>query len=220
MEQRKITVAAIMTAPRYECVSARNQIEKAMHTAGIPLTISGGVFYHQCMQTMMENLVDSVDYILTVDFDSVFTPHHVRRLLGIVSQEDSIDAVAAIQPMRGEKRMLGSTAGGGEIEWHGYPIKVNTAHFGLTAIDAKKIKSLPKPWFVSQPDESGSWGDGRVDADVWFWKQWEDAGNTVYIDPGCRLGHLEELVSYYDKEMNLCREYMSKWEELSGSTCD
>lgn len=222
--EREIRVAALMTAPRYECVTARSAIERAMNDSGIPLTISGGVFYGQCMQSMMEGLIDGdkpkVDFIITIDFDSMFTARHVKRLLSIAAQEDEIDALAAIQPMRGKKRMLGSRYDGATVEWDGRPIKVDSAHFGLTVIDAEKLMKLEKPWFWSQPDENGSWDDGRVDSDVWFWRQWERAGNSVYIDPGTRLGHLEELVSYYDDKMNLLHTYPKDWKELSATTVD
>ena len=220
MESRNVTVAAIMTAPRYECVSARNQIERAFHEAGIPLTISGGVFYHQCMQMMMEGLIGKVDYILTVDFDSVLTVRHIQRLLSVIAQQPEIDALAAIQPMRGKKRMLGSTYEGGEMKWTGFPLKVDSAHFGLTVIDAKKLESMEKPWFLAVPDKDGGWGDDRVDADVWFWRQWEKAGNSIYIDPGCRLGHLEELVRVYDRSMKLHRMYMGEWQENAEGMVD
>lgn len=220
MDTKDVKVAALMTAPRYECVAARNTIEFAMHSAGVPLTISQGVFYHQCMQSMMESIVGNVDYIITVDFDSIFTAKHVQRLLSIVAQENKIDALAAIQPMRGKKRMLGSRYEGGEVGWDGYPVKVDSAHFGLTVIDARKLADLPKPWFHNQPDERGSWGEDRIDADVWFWRQWEKAGNSVYIDPGCRLGHLEELVSVYDREMRLHRMYLGEWKENAEAMVD
>jgi len=222
MDSTNVRVAALMTAPRYEAVSARNQIEKALHMGGnrIPLEVSGGVYYGQCMQKMMEGLIGKADYILTVDFDSIFTEKHVFRLLSIIAQEKEIDALAALQPMRGAKRMLGSTYEGGELRWQGYPLKVDTAHFGLTVIDVAKLESVPKPWFFAQPNEDGTWGDDRIDDDVWFWRQWEKAGHSCYIDPGCRLGHMEELVSVYDRDMNLHRYYMKDWIEHASEMVD
>ena len=119
-----VTVAAVMTAPRYECTSARSRIERSLSDAGIPLTISGGVFYHQCMQTMLEDLCSkSVDYAITVDFDSIFTAKMVHRLISIVAQQPEIDALASIQPKRGEGTVLASNGRAEEIRWNGAPIK-------------------------------------------------------------------------------------------------
>ena len=45
MVQTTKKVAAIMTAARYENTYCRNYIEIALKELGIPLTVSGGVFY-------------------------------------------------------------------------------------------------------------------------------------------------------------------------------
>ena len=221
MEQTKeVQVAAVMTAPRYECVAARSRIERSLNQAGIPLTISGGVFYGQCMQEMFEGLVGKIDYVLTVDFDSMFLPKHVMRLLSIIAQEDHIDAIAAIQPMRGKGRILASRQKDNQIDWDGRPLKADTLHFGLTVIDVAKLAEVPKPWFFAQPDPNGSWNDGRCDSDTWFWRQWEKAGFSAYLDPGCRLGHLEEMVSVFDSKLQLQHYYPKQWSDLAEETCE
>lgn len=215
-----VTVSALMTAPRYECVAARNRIEKAMRETGIPLTISGGVYYGQCMQTMLEDVVSKgVQYALTVDFDSIFLAKHVHRLLSVIVHTEA-DAVAAIQPKRGHGSVLASKGEATKVEWTGKPIEVHSAHFGLTVIDLKKLANVPKPWFQGHPGADGSYGDDRTDADVFFWQRWREAGNSIYIDPGCRLGHLEELVTYFDRQMKLQHVYINDWELASETTAD
>ena len=219
--EKLVNVAAVMTAPRYEAVYARNQIEHALQAVGIPLAISGGVFYGQCMQRMFSDVCSrDAEYVLTVDFDSMFTAAHVRRLLNIIVQEDEIDALAAAQPMRGKGRMLASNHVHEEIEWTGRPIKVATAHFGLTIISCERLRKLAKPWFCSVPDPEGDWGDGKIDDDVSFWKQWENAGNSLYVDPGTRLGHLEEMITVFDEQMNPQHLYPKEWEATRDRTVD
>lgn len=219
MGERDVTVAAVMTAPRYECTQARTVIQKALTKTGIPLTVSGGVYYHQCMEKMLEDLCDQkIQYALTIDFDSVFLAEHITRLLSIVAQEDEIDALAAIQPMRNNGRVLGSLAEGGVMEWSGRPLQVDTAHFGLTVIDIQKLLTVRKPWFSFTPDEDGRWGTTSVDADVQFWRNWAEAGHKVFLDPGCRLGHLEEMVTVFDEKMIKQHLYYADWEKLSEST--
>jgi len=221
MEHRDVTVAAIMTAPRYESVYARGQIERALHTAGVPLSVSGGVYYGQCMQIMLEDLLTKdVEYALTVDFDSMFTAEHVRRLINIIVQEDEIDALAAIQPMRGKGRILGTNGRAEDMIWTGSPLKVVAAHFGLTVIDLDKLREVPKPWFHSTPDENGEWKENKIDDDVSFWKKWERAGNSLYMDPGTRLGHLEEMITVYDEEMNKLHLYPKDWEKQRAYAVD
>jgi len=218
---KEVTVTALMTAPRYEPVYARNFIEIALKGCGIPLAISGGVYYGQCMQIMLQDVVSKgVEYALTVDFDSMFTADHVQRLLGIIAEHDHIDAICAVQPKRGDGRILAAMETETTLEWDGRPIKVTSAHFGLTVIDLKRLADVPKPWFRSQPDANGEWTETKMDDDVWFWKQWFDAGRSVYVDPGCRLGHLEEMVTVFDSEMHLQHLYPKDWSETRASTVD
>lgn len=209
-----VTASAVMTAPRYESVYARNQIEKALRSVGVPLTISGGVYYGQCMETMLEQLVDlgNVDYAITVDFDSIFEARDVSRLLSLMAQEPQIDAIAAVQPKRGFGTIMATNGETESLVYTGKPIKVRSAHFGLTVLDLDKLQHVPKPWFCAKPDEYGGWGESRTDADVSFWRSWEGAGNSLYIDPGTRLGHLEEMISMFDENMQLVHLYPKEWE--------
>jgi hypothetical protein len=207
-----VKIAAVMTAGRYENTFARNHIELALKTLGIPLTVSGGVFYGQCMQKMFESLCDTdCDLVVTVDGDSIFTAKQLQRLVDIVNQEKQIDALTGVQLRRGKADLLGWVDGKREMTWSGYPLKVDTAHFGLTVIRLDKLRQLPKPWFFAQPNEQGMWEGSKTDDDVWFWLQWGKAGNSVYLDPGVRLGHLEEMVAIFDDEMKPTHMYPADW---------
>lgn len=218
---KQVKVSAVMTAPRYEAVYARNYIEMALKSCGIPLTVSGGVYYGQCMQHMLESLIGKADYALTVDFDSMFTAKHVQRLLSIVAGNEQIDALAAVQPKRGCGDMLAArTYGERQVDWNGYPIQVDSAHFGLTVIDLEKLAQVPKPWFWAQPNAQGRWDGDKIDDDVYFWKQWHAAGMKAFVDPGCRLGHLEEVITVFDQDMKLQHLYPKDWSESRESTVD
>lgn len=213
-------IAAIMTAPRFEITWVRNQITRSLAGVGIPLTVSGGVFYGQCMQLMLEDLVrQGADYAVTIDFDSLFSANDLRRLLHWCMDREDIDAIAGMQARRGKKVMLGTAPGGEQtgpdektIQWDGKPIQATTAHFGLTVIDLRKLATVPKPWFWAQPNADGSWEGNKTDDDVYFWFKWKEAGHSVYIDPGVRLGHVEEMVSIHDEKMNVQHIYPQDWE--------
>jgi len=219
-----IKIAAIMTAPRHEITYARNKIEAVLKELQIPLTVSLGVFYGQCMQIMLEQLVESdCQYAVTIDFDSLFTAKQLTRLIALVVEHDHIDAIAPMQVRRGKLAMLGTSPLGvqvgdaKQIQWDGSPLLGTTAHFGLTVLDLKKLKGVPKPWFHATPDENGSWGPNKIDDDVSFWMAWKKAGNSVYFDPATRIGHLEEMVAIHDERMNARHIYPSDWEEQNAS---
>lgn len=210
-------VAAFMTCPRYVNGFARNHIDAAFRECGIPMFVSNGVFYGQCMQRMFEDAVSQgCDIGVTVDFDSMFRGRHVKQLMWRICNDESVDAVAALQCRRGEKTALATIGREANMSMGVDPIRVSTAHFGLTAIDMKKLVDLPKPWFHSEPNEDGQWADGKIDDDIWFWKQWSEAGHSVYIEPTCRIGHLEEVVTMFDENGNGVHVYPDAWAESNG----
>jgi hypothetical protein len=196
MDTTRQRLAAFMTAPRYSSTWALCQIWKAMNAAGVPLNVTQSVFYHECMQRMLEDAIaKGIDVAVMVDFDSIFTGEDVTQLISRLVYTDHIDALAALQTKRSTPTPLFSKAGlSGDVNLTGEVIEVDTAHFGLTAIKLDRLKGMPKPWFWSQPNEHGEWGDGRTDADVSFWRSWISFGRSIYIDLTTSIGHMEEMV--------------------------
>jgi hypothetical protein len=215
MDKKEVKICAFMTAPRYESTWARNLIEIALQRCKIPLFVSQGVFYGQCMQMMFEQAIDQgCEVGITVDFDSIFTDKHVNRLVSAIAFNDHIDAICAMQARRGAGTPLCTVKGQTETTTDGSPFQVTTAHFGLTAIKMDRLKSLPRPWFWSQPDAHGNWSEDKIDDDIWFWKQWMESGRTIYMDPGCRIGHMEEMVTQFeevDGQYKAIHYYQKDW---------
>lgn len=215
-----VKIAALMTAGRYENTYCRNVIECAIRESGLKLSISLGVFYGQCMQMMMEQVVkEGCDVILTIDGDSIFNATHIDRLVTTLVSHDEIDAIASMQARRGISYPL-FTVGSAENRVVSVtpdePFKVISAHFGLTAIKVPALMEIEKPWFASRASPDGSWGkeSGKVDDDIWFWLQWHKANKTLYVDPGCRIGHMEEMVVYYDDDLKLQHTYPAEWHDM------
>jgi hypothetical protein len=216
---KSVTVCGMMTSPRYINCFCRDYIDAAFVGAKVPLQNSQGVFYGQCMQRMMQTAVErGVDIAVVCDGDSLFTSDDIMRLLQTLESNDHIDALASMQIRRGNKTMLASIKGQSTAEVRGEPLQVSTAHFGLTAIDLRKLRGVPLPWFWSKPDDNNEWGDMRIDDDIWFWKQWENAGNTVYLDPQTRIGHMEEMVVMVDPvTYEAVHAYPNEWIESCKS---
>jgi len=209
-----IKIAAVCSVPRYGSLAARGIIEHALRPFGLGLETFQGVFWGQCMQRAFEQYVEQgIDWILTVDFDSLFTKHHLDRMIGWFGQNQHIDALAPMQCRRGRKYPLCTVKGSTQQEIDGNPFKVDTAHFGMTLIRVSSLLDIPKPWFASRPDEHGEWGDHRLDDDIWFWHQWREHGKTVYVAPDVRIGHLEEMASVYDENFEPKHIYIPEWRE-------
>ena len=198
-------VRAVITMPRHGPTAYYGCAMTAFNRLQCPVHIASGVFrYEQGMQTLFEQCVDAdINWIITTDYDTLFDEEDIRALFGAIACNPHVTAVAALQKRRLTNQALLYT-GESRTAITGDLIEVKHAHFGLTLIDARNLRDLPKPWFRSIPDDEGSYGDGRCDPDVYFWRAWREAGNNVYIHPGVRIGHLEEMVTFFDAEMN-CR---------------
>lgn len=209
---QELKVAAFMTAPRHEAVWPRNIIDAALKNAGVPLVVSGGVFYGQCMQRMFEQAIESgIELAITVDFDSVFTSNNVTELMTRAMASEHIDALAALQSRRGMPYPLLTNGEDRRIDFDGEPLEVTTAHFGLTAIKLDRLKDIPKPWFWSTPNENGEWDDGKIDEDIYFWHKWRENGRTVYVDGNVAIGHMEEMVAEFDENGKHRFTYQNDW---------
>ncbi len=212
-----IRLGAYLTLPRYEAVASRSLIEQALRALKIELTTSQGVFWGQCMQRMFDKAVnDGIDWILSLDSDSLFTPEQLSLLMDTLASNPHIDALAALQCRRGSPYPLLTTGTGVDnqiVEVSNQPIKVTTAHFGLTLIRVDSLRKTPKPWFFAQPSDDGNWDDSRLDDDIWFWHQWRLAGNTLYVAPSVSIGHLEETVVQFNDKMEPEHMYVHQWRE-------
>ena len=208
-----------MTSPRYVNGFCRDHIDAAFRGAGIPLQDIQGVFYGQCMQRMMTQAIEiGTELAVVCDGDSLFTSSDIMRLIKTVTTNEHIDALASMQIRRGNATLLASVDGQSEVTITGEPVKVSTAHFGLTVIDLRKLEDVPRPWFFAKPDDNGEWGDARIDDDIWFWRQWSAAGHSVYMDPQTRIGHMEEMVVMVDPvSYQALHAYPNEWIESCRS---
>ena len=211
-ETQEISIRAVMSVPRIGWNNAWQTIVDTLRPFQIPVSTFDGVFWGQCMQRAMnEAIEDGVDWLLCIDYDSMVTPDALNKLIGWLGQRSDIDAIAPIQMRRGQDYPLMTIAGMKETEVGYQPMLVTTAHFGMTLIRMESLKKVPKPWFKGEPDKNGEWSDDKLDDDIWFWHQWRLAGNTIYIAPDSRIGHLELMVSDFDESMNPRHRHMSAW---------
>jgi hypothetical protein len=88
-------------------------------------------------------------------------------------------------------------------EWFQAPVQeVDTAHFGCTILSTAALKRAKKPWFWCKPSPDGSWNDGRRDPDIYFWSNWRESGNKVYVTPRVCIGHGEYVVTWPGKDLS------------------
>ena len=215
----KVKISALMSIPRVAWADHWGCVQEALYPFGIPVQRFYGAFWGHCMQRGLNDAQEKgVDWVLCLDYDTVFTKYHLDTLMGHLGNNPEIDAIASLQSRRRHKEPL-MTVGDGDtsVAVDGRPIKANTAHFGLTLLRMECLKDVEKPWFKAEPNDEGEWGDGHIDDDIWFWNQWRKAGKTLYVAPDVRIGHLEMMVSQFNESLEHELVTMPEWREQHAS---
>jgi hypothetical protein len=186
----------------------------------INLTKHTGAFWGQCLSRLMTEAIakPAIEWVLTIDYDSIFSREDIVSLYRLAKKRN-LDAVAAMQVGRERQTVLitcSDDAGNPRTsltleEIESDAIEVATAHFGLTLIRADALRNLPRPWFHGQPAPDGTWGEGRVDDDIQFWKQWKRSGYRVWQANRVRIGHMQVVVSWPDRTLSARHQYHSEF---------
>jgi hypothetical protein len=203
----------VCTMPRLNWTYNREQTSKVCYELGIPYFTVGGAYFDQSMERALEEgLKSGREYIITLDYDSVFTPDDVRRLVVLMDRHPNASAIAALQAKRGGENavLLGTEKEVtiGEIERD--VVEVKSAHFGLTIIRAECLKHAARPWLHHQPAPDGTWGDGHIDADVAFWTKL-GAVAPVYVSPRVSIGHLQVMVSWVNRDFTISHQHLEHY---------
>ncbi len=214
MSDDLVKVCGVMSLPRLGWNDTWGCVQNALTPFGIGIRRAGGVFWGQAMQKVLQTLVDDgIDWALAIDYDSIFTRQDVNALLNRFGDNPEIDALAPMQIRRGAPEILVKIVGAGEVEIGTEAIPVDTAHFGLTLIRVEALAKMAKPWFLGEPDENGDWGDGRTDADIYFWRKFKAAGLRLCMDPLVRIGHLELMITQFGADGQAEHVYVNDWHE-------
>lgn len=219
----ELKVSGAMSVPRLGFTDNMFCALEAVLALHVKFRKHGGAFWGQSLTNVFERILeeDQADLILTVDYDSIFTPKHLATMIQLMMLHPEIDALAPVQSSRHLKSTLFTVKGGGgneplvkRTDLAGDTFKVNTAHFGLTLIRTERLRALPKPWFHSVPSAAGEWhdGDGHIDEDIQFWRKWEAEGFNLHLAPRVAIGHAELVAKWPDINLETFHQSMSDWQ--------
>lgn len=208
-------IAAVMSMPRLAFTDNMFCAFESLVPLGIRLTRSSGVFWNQCLTEMIEDAIrDGFAYVLTVDYDTVFTTADVKALYRLMEAHPEADAICAMQVKRSSEHVLFTVQNDKgeavtELEYsalEGDLLRVHTAHMGLTLFRCAAFPDVERPWLQSVPDETGRWSKpaivdgkpqgGKMDADIAFWARWAKAGKTIYQANRVVIGHMQLVVTW------------------------
>jgi hypothetical protein len=228
--EHDVKVAACMSVPRLGFQDNFFTSFAALSPHGIQVTKGTGAFWDQTMSRILTDLSKEEtgnQWIVTLDYDSVFEPDCLTRLMG-AALLSGVDAIAPLQTKRDDKTLMFTPEGlsdrdAGPVtvslpaDWWEKPAQsVDTAHFGLTLIRTAALRRTPKPWFIGEPGPDGDWGDGRRDPDIAFWHRFRKAGNTIAICPQVSIGHAELVITWPDQRLNAIYQYPTHYWNSGG----
>ena len=223
-------VIGVFTTPRVGFVDPMRQVSKAFASLSIGIVKTGGAYFHFGMDRAIQSALDETDaeYILTMDYDTLFDTDTILSLLTLAETHPEADAIVPAQIKRecgdvlvnvpDEYRAI-STINRNEL------VPIEMGHFGLTLIRASAMRKMPKPWFAGVPDEVGGWGDekkdaagnvtfrGRIDPDVNFWRLFKAAGFNAYMASWVSVGHMQLVATWPGADFQPVHQFMSEYDK-------
>lgn len=217
-------VRAVMSVPRFGPLMHPRCAEKAFFQLGIEARSTSSCYWAQQISNLMEDAIARPDceFVLTMDFDTVFCAADVLELYRLLKAAPAVDAVFPMQSKRGCEEVLFSIAGKAtgtcrtsiaSADLLRNLLPANSGHFGLTLFRADSLRRFPRPWMVPEANSAGLWRDGHRDADIDFWKRFRAAGFQAALAPKVVVGHLEEVVKWPGVDLKPVFQTTADYEE-------
>lgn len=211
-EDNMVKMRGIVSVPRLGFTAQFGCVHAALDSLKIRYRQYTGAYWHHGIQNGIEDaLADELDWLLFMDYDTLFTPANLSNLLQCFGEHGELDALAALQCRRAYDQPLFHGHDPAQARLPNEPIVCRTAHFGMTLLRLDAMKGIPKPWFIDVPGPDGSYQHPQHrDPDVSFWDLLGKHGKRIAVAPHVKVAHIEDMCSIYDEMMQ--RKIESVWE--------
>lgn len=214
-------VVALMSCPRLGWTDNFKCAQTVFMSLGIGMLVDSGVFWGQGLSRLFKLCADrGVEYVITLDYDSIFTKEHVARLYQLMNENPEVDAIVPVQVKRECNSSMFTMWANGEVrtsvkaeEFMKPLTPIATGHFGLTIIRTASLAKLHKPWFQAIPDLNGEWEAGHIDEDIYFWLNAMSTGWEVRLANEVRIGHLQRIITWPKHDFTPQFQYISNWQQ-------
>lgn len=190
-------VISVISQPRLGFSDMEDCIRKSLAPLGVDVFRYNSVAcWEKGLTAVMQEAVNGgFEFVITLDFDSTFTPADVVRLVNIMRDNPDIDAVFPVQANRHTDMPQCFEPG---LDYSGFLTNRTFGHFGCTVIRLSSLAKMPKPWFWAIPDpNTGEWeSPWSSDNDITFWRNAKELGWRVCQANKVQIGHIELCVKW------------------------
>lgn len=196
----KPVVTLVLNQPRLAFTGHEERLLALAQKLNFNVQRCSGAFWDRDMTCATGTAIDATnpDFLFYSDYDSIFEPDEILKLLDTINSDPTMAAIGVVQPSRHDDRPLVHQ---NDYDYSTPLTKVKFSHFGATIIRREVFDELQQPWFWSIPGKNvdGSWdwrSWGRTDADITFWRHLHLMGFNVYQHNEINIGHIIQAVKY------------------------
>jgi SAM-dependent methyltransferase len=193
-------VALVLSQPRLGFTDHCERLIALAQHMKYGVVRASGAFWDRDIECATAGAINqySPDFLLYSDYDSVFTPDDVQKMLDTINNDPTMAAIGAVQMSRHDDKPLVFEYA---KDYNTPTTRVEYQHFGLTLIRREVFDELPHPWFWSVPgmDDQGrvGWTNGvRSDGDITFWRIMREHGFKVAQHNEVVIGHMVLCVKW------------------------
>jgi predicted SAM-dependent methyltransferase len=206
----KPVVAMVLSTNRLGFTDLYPCVTKLSHAYGWPLYQWGGDNWEKALTGTIKGAIAEVnpDYILTLDFDSVFEPTEIAAMVDWMQQHPEVMAAWPVQAHRHQNLPLGYAPAAGATNfynfakdnpWQGEFTPYGSGHFGCTIIRRQVFDAMEQPWFAGIPTTTPTgveWNRSSLDNDLSFWISMQAHGMLFGQLNNFQIGHMELAVKW------------------------
>jgi predicted SAM-dependent methyltransferase len=206
----KPVVAMVLSTNRLGFTDLYPCVTKLSHAYGWPLYQWGGDNWEKALTGTIKGAIAEVnpDYILTLDFDSVFEPAEIAAMVDWMQQHPEVMAAWPVQAHRHQNLPLGYAPAAGATNfynfakdnpWQGEFTPYGSGHFGCTIIRRQVFDAMEQPWFAGIPTTTPTgveWNRSSLDNDLSFWISMQAHGMLFGQLNNFQIGHMELAVKW------------------------
>lgn len=190
----------------------------AFSPLGIPVHRVSSAYWGKSLAMAMEKAMGyNPDYLITIDYDSLYSQKDVEELIALMEAHPEADAICPIQMKRDCCEVLFFQEGdNGEKPFDREDFRADLTllkhgHFGLTIFRVTSLADFKKPWFLHTIKENGEYD---VDADISFWWKWAESGRKLFLANRVAIGHIQTIPTWPDWQLAPLHQPMRNYDEV------